>query len=74
MFGYFSILWKEGSKQSFWDFFVPKNRYIQLQSWKKYLKIFSFISTISAHQKWKGTRLLSPNSEYTSCFTSCGMV
>ena len=32
---------------------------------------FPYFSTISIHQKRKGTRLLSLKGEYTSCLASC---
>ena len=41
------------------------------QSWKKHLQTFSLFSTIFLHRKWNWTRLLSPESECTSCLTSC---
>ena len=53
--------WKNKEFQFIW-----KN----LQSWTKYLQIFSFFSTIFLHHKWNGTRLLSPESKYTSCRTT----
>ena len=44
-----------------------------LRSWscKKYLQTFSGFSTISLHHKWRGTRLLSPESECLICHMSC---
>ena len=36
-------------------------------------KISALLSSISIHHKWNGTRLLSPESEYTSCLSSCQM-
>ena len=41
-----------------------------MQSWTKYLETFSRFNTISLHHKWNGTRLLSPESEFTSFCTS----
>ena len=49
---------------------VKTKRKIFRQSWTKYLWPFSLFSTISLHDKWNGTRLLSQESECTSCLTS----
>ena len=42
-----------------------------IQSSTKHLDTFSLFSTICLHHKWNGTRLLSPESECTSCLTNC---
>ena len=43
----------------------------QLQSWTKHLGTFTLFSTICLHHNWNGIRLLSPESECTSCLTGC---
>ena len=41
------------------------------QSWTKHLETFSLFRTIPLHDKWNGTRLLSPQSACTSWISSC---
>ena len=52
-------------------FVVAFNPVLKLQSWTKYLETFSCFITISLYHNLKETRLLSPESECTSCLTSC---
>ena len=49
---------------------VKTKRKIFRQYWAKHLETFSLFSTISLYHKWNGTKLLSPESECTSCLTS----
>ena len=48
----------------------PRKESIDPQSWPKYLWTFSLFNTIILHHKWNGARLLSPESECTSCLSS----
>ena len=41
------------------------------QTSTKYCETFLRFSIVSLNHKWNGARLLSPETECTSCLTSC---
>ena len=55
----------------FWCKQIKNETKIFRQSWRKHLETFSLFCTIFLHHKCNGTRLLSPESECTSCLRSC---
>ena len=54
-----------------WSPFFIKSQIYNL--WQNICGIFLFFGTISIYHQWNETRLLSTESECTSCLTSCRM-
>ena len=78
-----SVIWLDGSilvdnfklTSKFYAFLYswlePTSRKRPPQSRTKYLETFSRFAIAFFHHKWNWTKLLSAESDYTSCLTSC---